>query len=407
MRVRPRINQLRRDANFVAYPLHGSFEDIGHPKFPRDLADASLPRAAVAHHGSATGDLQVRDSGEVGQDLILHTVGEKRVLLVAARILERQHGNALVWNRRGRRTRGGHGYRRRSGRRRECEGCHRRRSLRGRRISSPPARDQPRGHDDAAEHDDAERDEQDARPGIWVPLRAAIGTRDRNGCPPTRTFRRDRGFELGWRAGFIHPFRRAQDSFAAVLQRLDDRSGIRKTSVRVLRQQLRHHGLQACRQVRQPRQREGARDVQRQHLVQRTPAKRRRTHQHFPQHAAERIQIGASIQLHAFLTLFGAGIHRGPAKAGGQRIRVAGQGVTRKGARQPEVDNLHPPGCGLRFRRTLLPPRRRPYDHHIARFQIAMDDTFGVNRREAERDLFRETDREQWRQRATGLHPVA
>src|SRR5438128_2100067 len=65
-------------------------------KLLADFAQIALSAGLVLHHGGATDHLEVGDLGEVGQDLVLHAIGEESVLFILAQISERQNGDALV-----------------------------------------------------------------------------------------------------------------------------------------------------------------------------------------------------------------------------------------------------------------------------------------------------------------------
>src|SRR4051794_9270852 len=67
-----------------------------HAKLLADFAQIALSPGLVLHHGRATDHLEVGDLGEVGQDLVLHAVGEEGVLFVLAQVSERKNGDALV-----------------------------------------------------------------------------------------------------------------------------------------------------------------------------------------------------------------------------------------------------------------------------------------------------------------------
>ena len=60
-------------------------------KFISDLAQVTFHSAFVLHHRSATDNFQVRDPGQIGQNFILHTIGEERVFRIGAEILEWQN----------------------------------------------------------------------------------------------------------------------------------------------------------------------------------------------------------------------------------------------------------------------------------------------------------------------------
>ena len=92
MRVVVGPDQLHVDVHPIACLLDTAFEHIGHAQLPRDLGQI-FRRTAVARGGSARNHPQPADPRERGDDFILNTLCEKRVLLVRAEVLERQHSN--------------------------------------------------------------------------------------------------------------------------------------------------------------------------------------------------------------------------------------------------------------------------------------------------------------------------
>ena len=81
MRVGARIDQLRVDAHAIAGALNASFHDMRDTELLADLAQIARDPAFVLHHARAADHFQIRDLGEVGQDFVLHAIGEERVLL--------------------------------------------------------------------------------------------------------------------------------------------------------------------------------------------------------------------------------------------------------------------------------------------------------------------------------------
>src|SRR5712692_371015 len=60
-----------------------------------DLAQVALPASFILHDRSAADHFQVRDLCQVGQNFVLHAVGEIGVLLFIAQVVEWKHSNAL------------------------------------------------------------------------------------------------------------------------------------------------------------------------------------------------------------------------------------------------------------------------------------------------------------------------
>ena len=141
---------------------------------------------------------------------------------------------------------------------------------------------------------------------------------------------------------------------------------------RPLRERPRHHGLERKRHAR----RDGAQ--RRRRLVQvrarlrhpRPIPERRRAGQRGEQHAAERVDVGAGIELVA-VDLLGRGVvgRAHPLAGGGQRGRRA------VAAREPEVGEVH-----------VRPVRQRPRHEQVRRLHVAVHEAArvrGVERRAA------------------------
>ena len=80
--VSARINQLSVHAHFAAGPLNTAFENMRHAKRVPNLT--SVPHATVRHDARAANDLQVSDFRQLGQNVVLNTIGKERVLFVLA-----------------------------------------------------------------------------------------------------------------------------------------------------------------------------------------------------------------------------------------------------------------------------------------------------------------------------------
>ena len=98
MRVIAGIDQLRVDPHFVRCALHAALDQVRHAELLSDFAQIALRASFVLHHGCATDHLQVGDFCQIGQNFILHTVGEEGVLFFVAQVFERQNGDALLKN---------------------------------------------------------------------------------------------------------------------------------------------------------------------------------------------------------------------------------------------------------------------------------------------------------------------
>ncbi len=92
MRVVVGADQLHVDVHAIFSLLHTAFEHIGHVQLFCDLRQI-FRSAVVARGGSARDHAQAADSRECSDDFILNALREKRVLLIRAQILEREHSN--------------------------------------------------------------------------------------------------------------------------------------------------------------------------------------------------------------------------------------------------------------------------------------------------------------------------
>ena len=93
MRVLARIDQLRADPHFVGRALHAAFDDMRDAELLADLAQIARRAGLVLHHARAADHFQIGDLREVGQNLVLHPIGEKDVLFVAAQVFEGKHSD--------------------------------------------------------------------------------------------------------------------------------------------------------------------------------------------------------------------------------------------------------------------------------------------------------------------------
>ena len=91
-----RIDQLRVDAHAIARALNASFHDMRDTKLLADLAQISRGSAFVLHHRSAADHFQIGDLRQVGENFVLHAIGEIGVVFVVAEVFKRQHSDAFV-----------------------------------------------------------------------------------------------------------------------------------------------------------------------------------------------------------------------------------------------------------------------------------------------------------------------
>ncbi len=95
----PRLDQLRFDAQVVAFPLHAAFEEMGDPEFLADLARVARFAGLVETGRGAADHFQVGDSGQIGENFFLHAGGEVGVVRVLTQVFERQDGDAFFGRR--------------------------------------------------------------------------------------------------------------------------------------------------------------------------------------------------------------------------------------------------------------------------------------------------------------------
>jgi hypothetical protein len=99
MGVGPGVDKLNVDAHPVAGAADGSLQNMGHTQRVTDLAQVPHARLVLAHRSPAD-HFQVRDLGQIRQDIVLDAVGEIFVLLAVTQVLEGQNGDAFFRRRR-------------------------------------------------------------------------------------------------------------------------------------------------------------------------------------------------------------------------------------------------------------------------------------------------------------------
>ena len=77
--VGARVDQLRIQVNPITAPACASFQHVRHAKRIADLTHISF--AAIFHHAGPADDFQVGDLRQLGQNVVLHTIGEDGVIL--------------------------------------------------------------------------------------------------------------------------------------------------------------------------------------------------------------------------------------------------------------------------------------------------------------------------------------
>jgi hypothetical protein len=98
MDVRARFYQLGRDAHLSASAPDTSFKNIGNPQLLSDLTKIPMRTGHITRDARPRDHLKLGEFGERGENVFLHPLGEKSILLVGAEIREGQHGNAFFGN---------------------------------------------------------------------------------------------------------------------------------------------------------------------------------------------------------------------------------------------------------------------------------------------------------------------
>ena len=101
VRIRGHLDQLRGDAHALAGPADAAFEHRRHVERLRDRRDVDV-LALERERRRARRDAQAADLGQHVQQFLRQPVGEVLVLLVAAHVDERQHGDRWGFARGGR-----------------------------------------------------------------------------------------------------------------------------------------------------------------------------------------------------------------------------------------------------------------------------------------------------------------
>src|SRR5579864_969452 len=93
------VDQLHVYYNSLAFAADASLQNVGHTEQLSNFTQAMRRRIAKLHDRRTTNHAHSADLRERGQNVVLNSVGEECVLLVVAKILERQHGDAFLRNR--------------------------------------------------------------------------------------------------------------------------------------------------------------------------------------------------------------------------------------------------------------------------------------------------------------------
>ena len=88
--VRLGVDQLHGDPHPVARALHAALQHRGHSQLAPDLPDAEIC-ILVAHDRSAGDQLEALEPRQLGEDVVVHSLGEELVLGIRAPVREREN----------------------------------------------------------------------------------------------------------------------------------------------------------------------------------------------------------------------------------------------------------------------------------------------------------------------------
>src|SRR5262249_43023920 len=93
VRIGAGIDQFGVDAKAVAGALNRAFHDVSDAELLADFAQVAFGAGLVLAHAGVTDHFQIRNFGQIGQDLVLHAVGKIGVVPIVAQRRERQDGD--------------------------------------------------------------------------------------------------------------------------------------------------------------------------------------------------------------------------------------------------------------------------------------------------------------------------
>ena len=82
MGIGARVDELGIDAKAIACALNRPLHDIADAKLAPDLANIAFGAGLVLTHTRVTYHFQIRNLGQIGEDLILHAVSEVSVVAI-------------------------------------------------------------------------------------------------------------------------------------------------------------------------------------------------------------------------------------------------------------------------------------------------------------------------------------
>ena len=143
-----------------------------------------------------------------------------------------------------------------------------------------------------------------------------------------------------------------------------------------------------------------------QQLAVRPGSKGRYPHEHFPQNAAQRVKVGATVDLSSLLALLRTRVERRTAKPNGLRVDLRARAFSAEASREPEVNNLDLPSVRVRVRPQVRYSAACRQDHEVGRLQVAMDDMLFMDGGQSTGDLRSESDGHHRRQRTACAQPI-
>src|SRR5436190_22403972 len=89
--VSARVDQLRVHVKNRAGSADTAFQDMRYSQIISNLTEISF--AAIFHYARAADDFEIADLRQLGQNVVLHTIGERRLLFLVVQIFKRQNGD--------------------------------------------------------------------------------------------------------------------------------------------------------------------------------------------------------------------------------------------------------------------------------------------------------------------------
>src|SRR6266498_5216801 len=91
--ISPRVDQLRVQMKMRTGPADAALQNVRYPQLVTDLTEISF--ATVIHHAGPADDFEIGDLRQLGQNVVLNTVGKGWVLFLLAQVFKWQYGNSV------------------------------------------------------------------------------------------------------------------------------------------------------------------------------------------------------------------------------------------------------------------------------------------------------------------------